>query len=46
MIFNFFSKPVFEGLIFKKHSEAYSLTPSFALEHTFKKIFKKGFESS
>lgn len=30
-IFNFFSKPVFEAPIFKKRSEADSLTPSFAL---------------
>lgn len=35
MIFNFFSKPVFEAPIFKKHSEADTLTPSFALVHNF-----------
>lgn len=31
MIFNFISKLVFEVPIFKEHSEADSLTPSFAL---------------
>lgn len=35
MVFNFFSKPVFEAPTFKKHSEADSLTPSFALVHYF-----------